>query len=235
MAKQTQNYGFILPEQEDFYNVDDFNSNATKIDNRLYVQEQEIIGVGKKLDVIGQNVRGNGENITGVGQKVDALSRKLGTSQDTTKDTIFGALANQKKSVYIANKTMVQQELKTMFVEESRGLTVYGPVILGHFYAEADGEIYISATMSHNNHVSGSYTTKIFSGLVPEDFRNAPVGTLYRQPEPTPLYTCPQNSSYYGGAVLSVKKGEYYDFVMACSRVDDVRVSFKLCYELKTK
>lgn len=235
MAKQTKNYGLILPAQEDFYNVDDFNENATKIDEKLFAEEQEIIGVGKKLDVIGNNVIANGTNITGVGQKVDALSKKLGTSHDTTTDTIFGALANKKESVYMPNKKMVQQELKGAYIEESKGTLYSGFVALGHFYAETNGHIYISAGISHNNYTSGEYTTKVYSGFVSESLRNLPPGTAYNTLEPPPLYVSPRNSSYYGGAILEVEKGKHYDFFALCNRLDEIRVSFRLCYELKTK
>lgn len=235
MATQTKNYGLILPEQEDFYDVDDFNSNATKIDQKLYVQEQEIVGVGKKLDVIGQNVTANGTNITGVGQKVDALSKKLGTSHDTTTDTIFGALANKKEAVYEPNKKMVQQEIKNVLIEESNGVSYSGLVALGHFHAETDGQIYFSASITHNNYTTGRFTAKVYSGFVSESFRNAPAGTAYRSVEPTPLYSSPENSSYFGGAILDVEKGKRYDFFVECNRMDTIQVSFRICYELKTK
>ncbi len=242
MARQTKNYNLILPAQEDFYNVDDFNGNAEKLDNQLYVQEQEIIGIGNKLDVVGQNVITNGTNIKGVDtktsdmqKKLDMLNKKLGISTDTGSDTIFGVLANQNEKVYVPNKNSVKITIPQTYLKETEGHEFGGHLVLSHFTAEANGYIYVKTNFSQGNGISGHFKPKVISGFVAEALRNAPPLTLYQPQIVTEVsYTCPENSLYLDGAVLYVEKGRCYDFIVECYRANRIWASFDLCYDIRT-
>lgn len=65
MATFTENYNFIKPGEEDYYDVQDFNENMDAIDAQLMATEQELTGV----------------------------SEKIGAPADTEAETVFGRLA----------------------------------------------------------------------------------------------------------------------------------------------
>ncbi len=83
MANYTKNYNLILPEQEDYYDVAQFNSNASAIDTQMAETEQKISGLNTKLDNL----------LT----KINALDSKLGTAADTGSNTLYGLLNNRKE------------------------------------------------------------------------------------------------------------------------------------------
>ena len=85
MANYTKNYNLILPEQEDYYDVAQFNSNASAIDTQMAETEQKISGLNTKLDNL----------LT----KINALDNKLGTAADTGSNTLYGLL-NSRKEVF---------------------------------------------------------------------------------------------------------------------------------------
>lgn len=71
MSEFTENYNFIKPSEEDYYDVQDFNENMDAIDTQLMKTEREINGIGEKME---------------------EMDGKLGTAADTGTDTIFGRL-----------------------------------------------------------------------------------------------------------------------------------------------
>ena len=85
MANYTKNYNLILPEQEDYYDVEQFNSNADTIDAQMAETEQKITGLNSKLDELLE--------------KISALDNKLGTAADTGSSTLYGLL-NSRKEVF---------------------------------------------------------------------------------------------------------------------------------------
>ncbi len=89
MANYTKNYNLILPEQEDYYDVEQFNSNADAIDAQMAETEQKITGLNSKLDELLE--------------KISALDSKLGTAADTGSNTLYGLL-NSRKDVFKSMK-----------------------------------------------------------------------------------------------------------------------------------
>lgn len=77
MSTTTENYGLKKPEQEDFYNIDDFNENADIIDTQLKTLSDEV----KKA---AQN-----DEVTQVNQKVGSTADSGGSS---TAGSIFAKL-----------------------------------------------------------------------------------------------------------------------------------------------
>ena len=74
MSTTTENYGLKKPEQEDFYNIDDFNENADIIDTQLKTLSDEV----KKA---AQN-----DEVTQVNQKVGSTADSGGSS---TSGSVF--------------------------------------------------------------------------------------------------------------------------------------------------
>lgn len=77
MSTTTENYGLKKPEQEDFYNIDDFNENADIIDTQLKTLSDEV----KKA---AQN-----DEVTQVNQKVGSTADSGGSS---TAGSVFAKL-----------------------------------------------------------------------------------------------------------------------------------------------
>ena len=50
MATYTENYNLILPEEDDFYNVEDFNENFRSMDTALSTVEAALESIDQKLD-----------------------------------------------------------------------------------------------------------------------------------------------------------------------------------------
>lgn len=72
MATFTENYNLIKPSEEDYYDVQDFNENMDAIDGQMAETEQEL---------------------NGIGEKINQMDEKLGTTADTGTETIFGRLS----------------------------------------------------------------------------------------------------------------------------------------------
>lgn len=69
MSTYTENYDLIKPDEEDFYDVQNFNENMDSIDMQMALTEEEIAGV----------------------------SEKIGTSEDEITNTVFGKLKTTSK------------------------------------------------------------------------------------------------------------------------------------------
>lgn len=74
----TENYNLILPEQEDYYDVDEFNQNMEVLDGAVAELSAEVDGLGAKLDELDE--------------KLSALDSKIGTQGDNGTDTVYGLL-----------------------------------------------------------------------------------------------------------------------------------------------
>lgn len=84
MANYTENYNLIMPAQEDYYNVQEFNDNMEAIDTGMAELEAEVSGLGAKLDELSE--------------KLAALDGKIGTQEDTAgTDTLYGLLKNNRQ------------------------------------------------------------------------------------------------------------------------------------------
>lgn len=100
MANYTKNYNLILPEQEDYYDVAQFNSNASAIDTQMAETEQKISGLNTKLDNL----------LT----KINALDSKLGTAADTGSNTLYGLL-NSRKGIFKSWNRYIYTSIKSTF------------------------------------------------------------------------------------------------------------------------
>lgn len=100
MAEYSEHYNLKKPAQEDFYDVDDFNENADKIDTALYAAEQKIGQAAQEstLESVKTDVTGVKADIADVKSNVAAVSNKIGTATDTggsdKAGTVMGKLNN---------------------------------------------------------------------------------------------------------------------------------------------
>ena len=105
MANYTKNYNLVLPEQDDYYDVAQFNSNADAIDAQMAETEQKIAGLNPKLDTIIQKIGTLDTLIQKVSildtliQQINALDNKIGTISDIGTNTLYGLL-NTRKDVF---------------------------------------------------------------------------------------------------------------------------------------
>ena len=118
MADYSEHYNLKKPSQEDFYNVDDFNDNADKIDAALYAADVKLGQAAQEstLEDVKIDVAGVKADIADVKNDVAAVSNKIGTVTDTggssTAGTVMGKLnsisKNAKKAyVWDGGKTKV--------------------------------------------------------------------------------------------------------------------------------
>lgn len=90
MATNTENYGLVKPDDEDFYNVEDFNGNADKIDAALKVladamgDNAALEEIKVKVDVIGTNI----------GKTTDTGGTQTAGSLMAKANTVIGLLGN---------------------------------------------------------------------------------------------------------------------------------------------
>ena len=100
MADYSEHYNLKKPSQEDFYNVDDFNDNADKIDMALYSAEQKLGQAAQEstLEEVKTDVTGVKADIADVKSNVAAVSKKIGIATDTggsdKTGTVMGKLNN---------------------------------------------------------------------------------------------------------------------------------------------
>ena len=118
MADYSEHYNLKKPSQEDFYNVDDFNDNADKIDAALYAADvklgqtaqestledvkTDVAGVKADIADVKNDVASVKTNVSGVKTDVAAVSNKIGTATDTggsdTTGTVMGKLNSISKN-----------------------------------------------------------------------------------------------------------------------------------------
>ena len=100
MAEYSERYNLKKPSQDDFYNVDDFNDNADKIDAALYAAEQKLGQAAQEstLEGVKTDVTGVKADIADVKSNVAAVSKKIGIATDTggsdKTGTVMGKLNN---------------------------------------------------------------------------------------------------------------------------------------------
>lgn len=88
MANYTENYNLIMPAQEDYYDVQEFNDNMEAIDTGMAELDAEVSGLGTKLDALDTKV-------TTLSGKINALDAKIGTQNDAAgTNTLYGLLKN---------------------------------------------------------------------------------------------------------------------------------------------
>lgn len=106
MADYSEHYNLKKPSQDDFYNVDDFNDNADKIDAALYAADvklgqaaqestledvkTDVAGVKADIADVKNDVASVKTNVSGVKTDVAAVSNKIGTATDTGGSSTAG-------------------------------------------------------------------------------------------------------------------------------------------------
>ena len=109
MAEYTTNYNLIKPAQTDFFNVDDLNDNADKIDtalktnadgvsaaNAAIVQNTSDISantaaIAQNTSDIAANTSAIGSNTTAIGQNTTAIGQRVKYSDALTMEEIEAA------------------------------------------------------------------------------------------------------------------------------------------------
>ena len=100
MADYSEHYNLKKPLQEDFYNVDDFNDNADKIDAALYAADVKLGQAAQEstLEDVKTDVAVVKADIADVKSNAAAVSNKIGTATDTggsdKAGTVMGKLNN---------------------------------------------------------------------------------------------------------------------------------------------
>ena len=93
MADYSEHYNLKKPSQEDFYNVDDFNDNADKIDAALYAADVKLGQAAQESTL--EDVK---TDVAGVKADIAAVSNKVGTTTDSggsdKTGTVMGKLNN---------------------------------------------------------------------------------------------------------------------------------------------
>lgn len=87
MADYSEHYNLKKPSQDDFYNVDDFNDNADKIDSALYAADVKLGQAAQESTL--EEVK---TDVAEVKSGVTAVSNKIGTATDTGGSATAGTL-----------------------------------------------------------------------------------------------------------------------------------------------
>lgn len=97
MADYSEHYNLKKPSQDDFYNVDDFNDNADKIDAALYAADVKLGQAAQESTL--EEVK---TDVTGVKADIASVSNKIGIATDTggsaTAETVMGKLNSISKN-----------------------------------------------------------------------------------------------------------------------------------------
>lgn len=173
MADYSEHYNLKKPSQDDFYNVDDFNDNADKIDAALYSAEQklgqaaqegtledvktDVAGVKADIADVKNDVASVKTNVSGVKTDVATVSTKIGTATDTggssTAGTVMGKLnsiSKNAKKAYVWDGGKTKTSLSHISGYDSNNV---GKVLIlsDCFVPEYDGIIQIGLTGTIGN------------------------------------------------------------------------------------
>lgn len=76
MATYTENYNLIKPGAEDYYDVEDFNSNMDTLDNAMAETEAEVNKINSKVETEMNSI---GKKMDAAQSGIDSISSKIGT------------------------------------------------------------------------------------------------------------------------------------------------------------
>jgi len=130
MSTFTENYNLIKPDQEDYYDIQNFNENMDAIDLQMALTEQEIAGV----------------------------SEKIGTSEDEITNTVFGKLngieaavsqgtspiKSIQRVIYLSKSNDTTLEIKT--VDPNKCI-----VLMDELYSSSGTRPYTGYTLNANS------------------------------------------------------------------------------------
>lgn len=82
MATYTENYNLIKPGAEDYYDVEDFNSNMDTLDGVMAAAEKELEGIGGKMDTAQNGINSINGKMDTAQSGINNISSKIGTPPD---------------------------------------------------------------------------------------------------------------------------------------------------------
>ena len=176
MAEYSEHYNLKKPSQDDFYNVDDFNDNADKIDMALYSAEQKLGQAAQEstLEGVKTDVTGVKADVADVKSNVAAVSNKIGTATDTGgsdkagtvmgklnvifKNTAdkFDLLPDSAFTEYVTSGFVIETTNPSGFLYEGKGLVIIGRYQnsgsnYGNIYVDGDTTGFNVKDMWNNN------------------------------------------------------------------------------------
>lgn len=214
MSTFTEHYSLIMPSQEDYYDVQDFNENTEALDGLLFEQETAIANVG---------------------EKVDGVAEKIGHPGDEGEDTLFGVISQNRPTelFYRPDRESVQfQYPNTVITNSEDSVLPYTMYLhLFSFRAAYDGSIYLRYNLTYSSAPGHpNYTLYIYENAVNQLlFLSPPFSALGALP---PGYDAEITYPYQPQHLINVKKGHTYSFVLFYQTVDITINNFKVCYDV---
>ncbi len=98
MSSFTENYDFIKPSAEDYYDIQDFNENMDAIDTQLAAAEKKAAQVQEKVAQAEAKLAAVDTQLTQAEKSLAAISGKIGSPDDSGTDTLFGCMNNTSAS-----------------------------------------------------------------------------------------------------------------------------------------
>ena len=148
MSTFTENYSLIQPDEEDYYDVNDFNENMDTLDAQLFATEQSMEGV----------------------------SEKIGSSGDDGTGTVFGKLNQIVSSVGggISLVKSIQKVSLSFKLSDKGGSTTINPVdasrcvVIMEYLTNATVEYTFSYTLTNDSisvTTTSGYSTTVKFGF----------------------------------------------------------------------
>lgn len=134
MSTFTETYGLLKPDDEDYYDVSDFNENMDAIDAQMTSMDGEI---NELNDAVG-----------GIGEKMDEVKALIGTVEDVGDSTLFGQMKKQgeKRIVFSDNAQFSSGRLN---ISAAQGETAKY-ILLHTFVPPFSGNIQVKISMGTN-------------------------------------------------------------------------------------
>ncbi len=111
MSNTTSNYGLIKPNQDDYFNVEDFNKNADVIDGVLKEQKDNLLDENNRIEVLENNLY-NPNLLINSNFKVSALVNQRGDSSYTSSGYMWDMWKSRVdgKTQYTLNDEYIRVE-----------------------------------------------------------------------------------------------------------------------------
>lgn len=194
MSTFTEHYSLIMPSQEDYYDVQDFNENTEALDGLLYEQETAIANVG---------------------EKVDGVAEKIGSPGDEGEDTLFGALGKKGSEIFYRPSANVRKSLEPRNLVNSPSTEKSDNLKLMDFTALHDGMIAVKVSTSSDSVGGGNSVTFTCWEYTHLSLYNAPELSSMNRPSSsyTAVLSLPMGLGNYSHSfVMPVQKGHTYQF-----------------------
>lgn len=205
MSTFTEHYNLIMPSQEDYYDVQDFNENTETLDGLLYEQETAIAQIGEKI----------------------------GSPEDEGEDTLFGAIKQNREVVYVPSSNTKISLSDCVIVPE--GSEKSGTFFLTCFQAKHNGTIalYFSAPSDTSSVRSAFYGLSVFPATYASAaaLSNAYLVDNYLENPPVFYHLVYYGDTSFSG-VMPVVKGQTYAFFIDYEKKSNFRLEeFRISYD----